>query len=82
MDTLDTVELVQKTIDRAPATGAPRKEVFVKGLVRARREWSSSLDQRSLQCLLAILETSVIPQLIGEYSPAATAPLSLRDPAA
>ena len=77
MDTLDIVELIEKKKNgHALATVAKQKETLPRGLVRAPREkWCSSLDPKSLQCLLAILENSVIPQLIGGYSPAAVTPL-------
>ena len=77
MDTLDIVELIEKKKNNhALATVAKQKQTVTRGLVRAPREkWSSSLDPQNLQCLLAILENSVIPQLIGGYSPSAVTPL-------
>lgn len=46
----------------AVPTGPPR-------LARQQR-WSSTLADQDLQCLLGIIECSLIPQLLTSYSPA------------
>jgi hypothetical protein len=84
MDTLDTVELVQQVNDVVKlSTVVPQKKILPVRLPSAprapREKWCSTLDAQSLRCLLSVLETSVIPQLIGGYSPAVIAPLPVSD---
>ena len=42
------------------------------GLATVRREeqWCSTLDQNDLTCLLKVIESQLIPQLMDSYSPA------------
>ena len=47
-----------------------------EGLVRSRTQWCSSLGEQDLQCLLQVIEGSVIPRLLTSYSPARHAPLA------
>ena len=51
-----------------------RRVPFGRGRPSGGKRWSSSLCDRDLQCLVSILEDDLIPQLLGEYSPALHAP--------
>ncbi len=46
------------------------------GLARARRDeqWCSTLDSKDLSCLLRVIESQLLPQLIDSYSPAGGLP--------
>ena len=39
-------------------------------LRQARQNWTSSLGDADLQCLLQVLEADLIPQLLNSYAPA------------
>lgn len=72
------------TIDGLGAASMPAMSCEVPQLAarvvqrrpRARR-WSSELCEQDLQCLLQIIETDLIPQLLSSYSPARYAPSEL-----
>jgi hypothetical protein len=80
MDTLDVIEPVQLTRDGAVVVPvlfrSPAKKEGPPAPRRQKEEkWASDLKPMDLRCLLAILETSVIPQLLRGYSPAVSVPL-------
>ena len=77
MDALDTVELPEITNSPSLSSLVSFPAVKLPGVLRKKpqEKWTSSLTPHDLRCLLAVLETSVIPQLVQDYTPATNTPL-------
>jgi len=78
MDTLEVIEPVQartvvETIMPVVFKGPARKQNPAFPRKQKEEKWASTLDPRDLRCLMSILETSLIPQLVHDYSPAGSA---------
>ena len=67
---------LETSISRGRLDLAPAASV-VASPRRAAQRWHSTLCDRDLACLLQVIETDLIPQLVGDYSPARHAPLAL-----